>query len=530
MSAAPSQSYMPTMSTLAFVFLPLLAIATIAIHRLYFHPLACYPGPRLAAVTSLYHAYYDLVKDGGGEFLSQLEKLHQVYGPVVRFGPNDLHFSDPKAYPDIYRTGAFIVKEPVSYGAFNVSDGSFGQTDLHQHRARREILNPFFQRRATLQLEEKIQKDVHRIPLSPFIAHSSFTPNVPVNCYFAFRALTTDIIMSYTFGQTIGCLDASGFRHDLLVNISTLNHLIWISRWIPIIPAILARLPDALVLKLPSAQLRCNVEMRTMYARLIASHTVALQDNTKAGTIFSALLSSDEDIADENQHSVAYDKPRLIDDKQRSKKSLIDEAQVLTQAGGETVGQTCYVGIFHIINDPRVQRTLLAELMEAWPDKAHPPPLQDLERLPYLTACIKEALRLALGVCSPLQRLALKDIRVGDWAVPAGTAVSMGVTFLHFNPEIFPDPMVFKPERWLGIEPEAHAILEDNMVSFSRGTRQCVGMGMAWVEMYMIFGHLIRRLDMKAHNTSVEDVTAIKDFFEPYFRGRTFHMVVKPRE
>jgi len=62
---------------LATVLCLLLAIL---VYRLTLHPLAKFPGPKVAAATSLYRAYYDVVKDGGGEMLHQLEYLHSAYG------------------------------------------------------------------------------------------------------------------------------------------------------------------------------------------------------------------------------------------------------------------------------------------------------------------------------------------------------------------------------------------------------------------------------------------------------------------
>ncbi|KAF6758569.1 hypothetical protein DFP72DRAFT_176311 [Ephemerocybe angulata] len=70
------------------------------------HPLAHFPGPTLAALTDYYVMYYDVIK--GGEMLDQLNILHERYGPVVRFGPNQLHFSDPAAYDAIYRDPRFF--------------------------------------------------------------------------------------------------------------------------------------------------------------------------------------------------------------------------------------------------------------------------------------------------------------------------------------------------------------------------------------------------------------------------------------
>lgn len=56
-----------------------------AIHRLFFHPLAAFPGPKLAAITVLYEAYYDVWK--GGKYIFKLNELHRKYGKIPKSSP-----------------------------------------------------------------------------------------------------------------------------------------------------------------------------------------------------------------------------------------------------------------------------------------------------------------------------------------------------------------------------------------------------------------------------------------------------------
>jgi hypothetical protein len=63
-------------------------IVVFIIHRLYLHPLAKYPGPKLAALTRWYSAWFDVVE--GGALLEHTNALHEIYGDVIRIGPNEV--------------------------------------------------------------------------------------------------------------------------------------------------------------------------------------------------------------------------------------------------------------------------------------------------------------------------------------------------------------------------------------------------------------------------------------------------------
>jgi cytochrome P450 len=60
--------------------------------------------------------------------------------------------------------------------------------------------------------------------------------------------------------------------------------------------------------------------------------------------------------------------------------------------------------------------------------------------------------------------------------IPPGTAIGMTSILIHTNPEIFPEPDRFYPERWLNDDGSQRKDLERFLLSFSKGSRQCLGM------------------------------------------------------
>lgn len=71
---------------LAVFCILVLVAARIVIYRLYAHPLASFPGPKLAAATFLYEFYYDVLKRG--MYIWEIERMHQEYGKPVQLGRN----------------------------------------------------------------------------------------------------------------------------------------------------------------------------------------------------------------------------------------------------------------------------------------------------------------------------------------------------------------------------------------------------------------------------------------------------------
>jgi cytochrome P450 len=191
---------------------------------------------------------------------------------------------------------------------------------------------------------------------------------------------------------------------------------------------------------------------------------------------------------------------------------LADEGQTVVGAGQVTTAHYLKMTSFHLIANPDILAKLKAELAEAMPNPDVLAPQSQLEQLPYLRAVVLEGFRKSYGVTHRLQRISPDaPLHFQDWVIPPGTPVGMTSIFLHDNPEKFPDPYAFKPERWL----ESEDRLERYLVNFSKGTRQCLGINLAYAEIYLTLAAVFRRFEFELFDTTREDVDVVHDFFSP---------------
>lgn len=157
-------------------------------------------------------------------------------------------------------------------------------------------------------------------------------------------------------------------------------------------------------------------------------------------------------------------------EEEKSNKRLGDEAQLIVAAGLITTSWALTVASFHIINDNEVSRKLRHELLSAT-SAVYNADLPELEKLPYLHACVREGIRLAYGITTRNPRLTPDvDLKYGDWIIPRNTPVSMSNVDILMNKDIYPDPEKFIPERWLD-----NPSLDRYFVPFGKGSRMCLG-------------------------------------------------------
>ena len=111
-----------------------------------------------------------------------------------------------------------------------------------------------------------------------------------------------------------------------------------------------------------------------------------------------------------------------------------------------------------------------------------------------------------------------------EYNIPPGTPVSLDAYHMHHSESVFPDSHTYKPERWLGNPkgPDGVKQLSRYMVAFGRGNRMCLGMQMAYAEMFATIATLFRRLELELFETDKSSVEFYRDYVTPQVKPGGF--------
>lgn len=161
---------------------------------------------------------------------------------------------------------------------------------------------------------------------------------------------------------------------------------------------------------------------------------------------------------------------------------LRDELLTLLFAGHETTASAMAWALYWLHRHPDIKDKLLAELGNL-PTGAS---AMDLVRLPYLSAFCNETLRIYPVGMMTFGRQAAVDLTLMDYKIPQGSQLMGCIYLLHQNPEIYPDPQKFKPERFL-----ERQFAPYEYMPFGGGERRCIGDALALFEFKLAIATLI---------------------------------------
>ncbi|MFT3925766.1 MAG: cytochrome P450 [Myxococcales bacterium] len=168
-----------------------------------------------------------------------------------------------------------------------------------------------------------------------------------------------------------------------------------------------------------------------------------------------------------------------------SDRELRDELMTALAAGHETTATSLAWAFERILSHPRVYQRLRDEVRALGKE----PDPERLAALPYLDACLKEVLRLR-PVVPVVGRVLKRPFRFAGYDLPEGTRVAANIYLAQRNPELYPEPDLFRPERFLGVTPDPGAFLP-----FGGGVRRCIGAAFAQYEMKIVLGTMLAQAD-----------------------------------
>ena len=156
---------------------------------------------------------------------------------------------------------------------------------------------------------------------------------------------------------------------------------------------------------------------------------------------------------------------------------LRDELMTLLVAGHETTASELAWALERLAREPRV-RARLAEEVDAGDGDA------------YLTATVQETLRRRPVLPNAAPRLVVEPVEIGGWHYEPGPCLIADGYSVHHDPEIYPDPYAFKPERFLDESPGTYT-----WIPFGGGRRRCLGASFAQLEMKTVLRALFEQAD-----------------------------------
>uniref|UniRef100_A0A665T8V9 unspecific monooxygenase n=1 Tax=Echeneis naucrates TaxID=173247 RepID=A0A665T8V9_ECHNA len=169
---------------------------------------------------------------------------------------------------------------------------------------------------------------------------------------------------------------------------------------------------------------------------------------------------------------------------------ILSQAMAFIFAGYETSSSTLCFLAYSLATNPHIQKTLQEEIDKTFPEK---PTYEGLVQMEYLDMVMNESMRL-YPIGNRLERIAKVSVEVNGVTIPKGTATVIPVYTLHRDPALWPEPEIFKPERFSkenkdNIDPYA-------FLPFGAGPRNCIGMRFALLMMKLAIVEVLQNFSI----------------------------------
>lgn len=191
---------------------------------------------------------------------------------------------------------------------------------------------------------------------------------------------------------------------------------------------------------------------------------------------------------------------------QHSRKDIHEHIRTLLSAGHDTTAffgcYMCYLLALY----PDIQEKVRKEIKDNLPSNRYITD-QDIKKLPYCKCVLQEVLRL-YTIIPFITRISCKDFYIEETGqlIPANTVTLIPLSIMNRNEQIWDEPNIFKPERFL--ENNIHSFPKKGYFPFGYGTRTCIGNNLAMLEGVIMMAKLVRDFKLYPDNSFKPEIIA----------------------
>ncbi|TEY62722.1 hypothetical protein BOTCAL_0158g00170 [Botryotinia calthae] len=414
-----------------------------------------------------------------GRRIFYVQSLHEAYGHTVLISPDEVSCSSLASFKTIHRISKPFLKSHWYQKFAPPPNGIFNTIDPKDHAVRRKMFAHAFSKTALktnweIEIRRKVDMAIDKIKRDALVGE------VDILKFFMFMA--TDVVGHLCFGESFGTLEKERKTQYIedLQRVSTISGL---RAEFPTLFRIgkMSRLPF----------------LATPDDRLLEHASIAVRNaksqSDKTPNIFRKILAEEK-----SEGGVGS----------LSDMDIRQEAATLIVVGTDTTSNSLTFLVYNILKNPKLQKQLEDEVDTLADDFES----KDVEGLPLLNAYIDEGLRLWGAAPGALPRdVPQGGAQLDGYFLPAATVVSTQAYSIHRDPEIFPEPERFDPQRWLG--PKSDEFKTANH-PFGAGTRTCIGLHLARMEMQLSLALLFRQCKgLRIASSQTDEGMDIENFF-----------------
>lgn len=321
---------------IAFVIILLLIQRLwIFVYRIFFHPLAKYPGPTAAKITSLYMTAFAAT----GKATYKRYDLHRKYGSVIRTGPNELCFADLHSIKDIYgQSTEPCPKAPFFYDGFTLTGthSVFSSTDRTEHARMRRLLSHGLSQQGVLKFKEEIVGIIKQF--TGRVRASSQVVDIHDLVHHLYLDITSQLSFAKSFHILEGAPQQGSKDIETYFSIAPLFGVFPITKY------------------LPFGLFRAARETRPRIIKFVQTCIDDFRERVRFGTSQSGLLRLMVEAKDGETNTAFSDE------------ELIENAVIFIIAGSGTTASTLLYLIYEMGKRPEMQKRLEEEIRTQFPD------------------------------------------------------------------------------------------------------------------------------------------------------------------